>query len=169
MVLTLLPDRLDRLNNNPVSGNSGFQKIILPVIVFVGTGLLDTLIKYIEQQFITESSNDPYLITSFSVAFIIGFLFLLLQLGTKKIVFQPRSVLAGFMIGVPNYFSIWCLLKVLKQYGDISSVIIPVNNMAIVLFSALVAWIFFKEKLTRTNWVGIMLAVLSILMIAFGQ
>ncbi|HSN61214.1 MAG TPA: EamA family transporter [Ferruginibacter sp.] len=169
VVLTLFPGRLERLNNNPVTGSSGIQKIILPVIVFIGTGLLDTLIKYIEQQFITEGSKDPYLITCFSVAFVIGFLFLLLQLGTGKIVFQPKSVLAGFMIGIPNYFSIWCLLKVLKQYGDISSVIIPVNNMGIVLFSALVAWIFFKEKLTRTNWMGIMLAVLSILMIALGQ
>jgi len=169
VVLTLLPGKPEGFSNNTVSGNSRVQKIILPVIVFAGTGLLDTLIKYIEQQFITEGSKDPYLITCFSVAFVIGFLFLLMQLGSGKIAFQPKSVLAGFIIGIPNYFSIWCLLNVLKQYGDISSVIIPVNNMGIVLFSAMVAWIFFKEKLTRTNWIGIMLAVLSILMIALAQ
>jgi drug/metabolite transporter (DMT)-like permease len=169
VVLTLFPDNTISTNSTQTASGFRIQKIVLPLIVFVSTGLLDTLIKFVEQHFITQSNNDQYLISAFSVAFMLGFLFLLVQLGLKKMVFQPKSVLVGFMIGIPNYFSIWCLMKVLKHYGDISSVIIPVNNMGIVLFSALVAWIFFKEKLSRINWVGIVLAVISIMMIAFGK
>lgn len=153
----------------PVSGFSGWQKVLLPLVVFVSSGMLDSLIKYVEQHFITSYNNDQYLITSFSMAFFLGFAFFLVRLAAGKMVFQPKTVLAGFMIGIPNYFSIWCLMGVLKQYGNISSVIIPVNNMGIVLFSALVAWIFFKEKLSQVNWFGIALAIISIMMIAFGQ
>jgi drug/metabolite transporter (DMT)-like permease len=47
-------------------------------------------------------------------------------------------------------------------------VIIPINNMGIVLFSAIVAWLVFKEKLTRTNWFGIALSIAAILMIALA-
>ncbi len=169
VVLTLYPNKVAGNDNLNSTGGFNFQKILLPVIVFITTGLLDTLIKYVEQNFITESNNDQYLISSFSVAFLLGFLFLILQLIRRKIKFQSKSVLVGFLIGIPNYFSIWCLMKVLKAYGDISSVIIPVNNMGIVLFSALVAWLFFKEKLSRINWMGIVLAIVSILIIAFGK
>jgi len=169
VVLTLFQNNASSNLNSTATKGIAIQKILLPLIVFVSTGLLDTLIKFVEQQFLTESISDIYLITTFSVSFALGFVFLLFQLVMGKISFQPKSVVAGFLIGIPNYFSIWCLMKVLKQYGKISSVIIPVNNMGIVLFSALVAWIFFKEKLSRINWIGIVLAILAIMMIAFGK
>jgi drug/metabolite transporter (DMT)-like permease len=168
VVLTLYPD--NRTPNAAKGSENGFsgQKIILPMAVFITTGLLDTLIKFVEQHFITQANNDRYLISSFTVAFVFGLFFLAVQLMSRKMSFQPKSIIAGLLIGIPNYFSIWCLMKVLKQYGNISSVIIPVNNMGIVLFSAMVAWLFFKEKLSPLNWAGIILAVLSIMMIAFG-
>ena len=169
VVLTLYPEKNIDATSKGVSLKVRLQKILLPLFVFVGTGLLDTLIKFVEQGYIPVGDNDTYLINTFSVAFVIGFILLLIQLGLKKLPFNPKAILAGIIIGIPNYFSIWCLIKVLKEYGGISSVIFPVNNMGIVLFSALVAFIFFKEKLSWFNWTGIVLAVIAILMIAFGN
>ena len=143
--------------------------IALPVGVFLATGLLDTLIKYVEKLFITQQNNNQYLINTFSVAFVVGLVLLLLQIIARNIRFQPRALLAGVVIGIPNYFSIWCLMKVLKEYPNLSSVVIPVNNMGIVLLSALVAWLFFREKLTVINWAGIILALIAVLMIAAGN
>ncbi len=40
--------------------------------------------------------------------------------------------------------------------------------MGIVLFSAAVAWLLFREKLTVLNQVGIGLALVAIAMIAYG-
>jgi uncharacterized membrane protein len=57
-------------------------------------------------------------------------------------------------------------MKVLKINPGSSSVIFPVNNMGIVLLSALLAWIVFKEKLSPVNWTGIVLSVVAIIMIA---
>ncbi|MBC7867225.1 MAG: EamA family transporter, partial [Gloeobacteraceae cyanobacterium ES-bin-316] len=168
VVLTLYPSKKDK-NITPAVGEKQAGNDFLPVIVFIATGVLDTVIKYVEKNFITPSNHDEYLINTFSVAFLGGFLYFVIQLLSKKIVFQPKALLAGIFIGIPNYFSIWCLMSVLKTYGSISSVIIPVNNMGIVLLSALVAWLFFKEKLSSLNWSGIALAILAILMIALGN
>jgi multidrug transporter EmrE-like cation transporter len=37
-----------------------------------------------------------------------------------------------------------------------------------VLFSAVAAWAIFKEKLSMINWLGIILAVAAIALIAYG-
>jgi uncharacterized membrane protein len=86
---------------------------------------------------------------------------------TGKIKFDSRSILAGIAIGIPNYFSIWFLVNVLKQYKGNSSAIIPINNMGIVLLSSVLAWLMFKEKLSALNLVGIILALGAIALIAF--
>lgn len=141
---------------------------LLPVIVFVASGLLDTMIKYVEQGYLNQSNQDEYLITAFSTAAALGTIALIIRLISGKARFSYKSLLAGIMIGVPNYFSIWCLLQVLKQYAGNSSAIIPINNMGIVLFSAVVAWLLFKERLSALNWLGILLALGSIALIAYG-
>jgi drug/metabolite transporter (DMT)-like permease len=142
--------------------------LFLPVILFITSGLLDTMIKYVEQRFLNESNNNEYLITAFASAATIGLTLLVILVITGKQKFDYRAILAGFAVGIPNYFSIWCLLVVLKQYAGNSSAIIPINNMGIVLFSAVMAWILFREKLSIINWTGIILSLGAIALIAYG-
>ncbi|MBS4066083.1 MAG: EamA family transporter [Chitinophagaceae bacterium] len=142
--------------------------LILPIGLFISSGLLDTLIKYVEQTELNDGNKNAYLITSFGVAAMLGIIGLLFLLVTGKTKFDKRSILAGIMIGVPNYFSIWCLVQVLKDYQGNSSAILPINNMGIVLFSTVAAWIFFRERLSKVNWLGIILSIAAIAFIAFG-
>jgi drug/metabolite transporter (DMT)-like permease len=83
--------------------------------------------------------------------------------------FALKNLLAGIIIGIPNYFSIWCLVRFLKVSPWQSSASIPVNNMGIVLFSSVVAWLLFREKLSQINWLGIVLSLVAIYLIAFGD
>lgn len=142
--------------------------VIVPALLFFSSGLLDTLIKYVEQNFLDGSNNNQYLITAFASAAAIGMVlfFVLVLAGMQK--FSFKSVIAGICIGVPNYFSIWCLVKALKLFKGNSSGIIPINNMGIVLFSSVVAWLLFREKLSAMNWLGILLSAGAISLIAFG-
>jgi uncharacterized membrane protein len=140
----------------------------MPLLLFVGSGLLDTMIKYVEQAYISPANQDTYLITAFCVAAAVGLLVLLFLFITKRQKFSGKAVVAGICIGVPNYFSIWCLMGALKGYTGNSSAIIPINNMGIVLITALVAWLIFKEKLSTINWLGIVLSLGAIALIAFG-
>lgn len=153
-------------NNN--AATTGIWRWALPLILFAGSGLLDTSVKWVEHQFLNEANNNSYLIAAFATAATVGSLLLIVLLLTGKQKFDVRSIAAGIAIGVPNYFSIWCLVKVLKQYGDNSSAIIPINNMGIVLFSTVVAAVLFKEALSVRNWAGIALALIAIALIAFG-
>lgn len=140
----------------------------MPLLLFVGSGLLDTMIKYVEQAFIDPGYQDAYLITAFCVAAGIGMIILLFLFITGRQKLSGKAVAAGICIGVPNYFSIWCLLGALKGYAGNSSAIIPINNMGIVLFTAIVAWLIFREKLSATNWLGIVLSLGAIALIAYG-
>ncbi len=143
-------------------------KVLLPAILFIGSGLLDTMIKFVEEKYLNASNQDAYLITAFTTAGLIGGLILLIRILAGKERFDKRSIIAGIMIGIPNYLSIWCLVTVLKQNQGESSTIIPINNMGIVLFSSVVAWLLFREKLSFINWVGILLSLAAIALIAFG-
>jgi drug/metabolite transporter (DMT)-like permease len=140
----------------------------LPAVLFIGSGLLDTLIKYAEHHFLNEGNKNAFIITGFATAFLIGVVVLAFQLVAGKARFKGNVILAGIAIGVPNYFSMWFLVKVLKEYSTNSTAIIPINNMGIVLVSTVAAGFLFKEKLSLLNRVGILLAITAIALIAFG-
>jgi drug/metabolite transporter (DMT)-like permease len=119
--------------------------------------------------YVTEENKNAYLISGFLSAASIGSVLLLVQYITGKQKFAFKNLVAGILIGIPNYFSIWCLVRFLKQSPWQSSASIPVNNMGIVLFSSVVAWLVFKEKLSKVNWLGIVLSLVAIYLIAFGD
>jgi len=68
---------------------------------------------------------------------------------------------------VPNYFSIYLILVMLNQ-GWKGSIIYPMLNVSVLLLSTLIAVIGFRERLTRLNWIGIGLATLSIIVMAYA-
>lgn len=165
VIFTCLPDKKRETTRSP---EMKFLRIVFPVILFVGSGLLDTMIKYVEHNFLTGENNNDYLVTAFLSAGVTGLIVWIYLVMRGKLQFDKRAILAGIILGIPNYFSIFSLIEALKLYANKSGVIIPVNNMGIVLFSTIVAWIVFKEKLSLLNWAGIALSLLAIAMIAFA-
>lgn len=141
---------------------------LLPLILFIASGLLDSMLKYVETNFISEADYNAYLVTTFLSAATAGGILLIFQYIFKIQKFSGRALAAGIIIGIPNYFSVWTLLKALESFPGKSSMVIPVNNMGVVLFSAVAAWIIFKEKLSALNKSGIILALIAIGLIAFG-
>lgn len=165
VVLSSYPGKSMADNHSPKTRKLLF---LVPLILFLGSGLLDTMIKFVEHRFLDGTNNNDYLVTTFLTAALTGTLLLIAGVLSGNIRFDRRSVVAGIVLGIPNYFSIWSLIKTLERFPSQSGTIIPVNNMGIVLFSAIAAWLFFREQLTRTNWMGIFLSLLAISMIAMG-
>lgn len=165
VILTCYPKK----SLNEKSTVSQQLKFFLPFILFVGSGLLDSLINHVQQKYVNEENSNAFLISGFLSAAIIGSCILVFQYITKKRIFEWKHLFAGVLIGVPNYFSIWCLIHFLKQSPWESSASIPMNNMGIVLFSTLAAAILFKEKLSVANWIGVGLSAIAIYFIAFGN
>ena len=141
---------------------------ILPVVLFLGTGLLDTIMKFSQSALLSEEDFNTFSSVLFFEAGLIGLVVLVIKrvfLGSKL---EKRNVIAGVVLGLPNYGSIYFLLQTLEHGNMDSSVVFPLNNMSIVVFSAVLAFVLFKEKLSPVNWVGIFSAVLAIAMISFA-
>lgn len=142
--------------------------LILPVILFFGSGFLDTLFKYTEKYYLAENEINIFSSLSFFTAAGCGVIFLIISIILGKSKFQIKSVPAGILLGIPNYGSLYFLFKALRIQGIESSVVFPLNNMGIVALSALVAIFIFREKPSLINWAGIVLAIVSIAMIAWA-
>lgn len=145
------------------------KNFIFPVLVFLGSGIIDTSIKYLEGSFVAESDVPLFSATIFSAAFAIGVLILLVQKFRGKFQFQWKNIVGGVLLGVPNYFSIYFLVKALRSGLFESSGIFTLNNVAIVMLSTLVGIFFFRERLLPKNWIGIGLAVIGIFLIALEK
>jgi len=146
------------------------RSLLFPLLLFVGSGLLDTLVKYVEFSFLqTHKAQATYTVHLFATAAVLGTIFVIIQKLRNRIQLHVRNIVAGILLGVPNFFSIFFLIKLLHAGFMQSSAAIPVNNIGIVLLSALAAILFFKEKITWQRTIGLLLSVVAILLIALSD
>jgi drug/metabolite transporter (DMT)-like permease len=140
---------------------------ILPIVLFLGSGFNDSLVNHIVQTTgLMEAEKPKFVIWIFQVAAILGTIILIIQLILKQQKFALKNIIAGVCLGVPNYFSMYYLVKALADSGLQSSVVFPINNVAIVIASAISGIVLFTEKLTKLQIAGILLACISIVILA---
>ena len=142
------------------------KSLFLPFLLFFGSGMIDTGLKYVETNYVMPDETPIFSAFIFCCAAIIGVLLISWQGIKGKLNIKKRTLLWGVILGVPNYFSIYYLLKALQSDVYNSSIIFTVNNVAIVMFSTILGILIFKEKLTKKNWVGIFIAIISIFLVA---
>ncbi len=140
-----------------------WKVILLPLFLFLGTGINDLMMKIAEHYYVTD---DLLLLLAniFFVALLIGSSVLLFNLKKTPQALKFKNILAGSMLGLINFGSTYFLFKSMACYDN--SVLFPVRNAGVVALTALVALIFFSEKLSKTNWAGIGIAIIAIIMIA---
>ena len=148
--------------NGIVQKNKDF---LFPILLFFGSGAIDTSLKYVETSFVEEGGVPLFSATIFGFAFVLGVIVLMYQKIKGILSFELKSIFGGILLGVPNYFSIVYLLKALSTEGMESSSAFTLNNVGIVILSTLFGLFIFKEKLIIKNWLGIGIAVVSIILI----
>lgn len=142
--------------------------LYLPLIIFLGSGFLDTLFKYVQTHQMQPGQIEFFTSSLFLCAAVIGNVIILSRGIIKQEYPEFRSVIAGVVLGIPNYFSIHFLMNALDLPNLESTEVFPINNTGIVLLTTLLAIVLFKERLTALNWAGITLAVASIILIAIA-
>ena len=136
--------------------------ITIAIILFFGAGILDTSLNFIQYNFFkSNSDNFNFIVIVFFSAFIAGFLKIIF--GNHKI--QLKNIYSGIILGIPNYLSIYFVLEALDQLGGIT--VFPVLNIGVVLISAIISFIYYKEKINFINWIGISLVCVSIFLILY--
>ena len=144
------------------------NNLLLPIVVFLGSGIIDTSIKYLETNYVEDNGIPLFSATIFGVAGCIGIGIIVFKKLNKTLKFNKLSLVGGSVLGIVNYGSIYYLLKALDHESLESSTIFTVNNVAIVMLSALIGLIVFHEKLSTKNWMGVGLAILSILLVTLA-
>ena len=133
------------------------------IVLFVGSGLLDYLLNYIQHHVLLENETAFFTAYAFGMAGVIG-LCLALFLWTKgKLKPTLRNIIAGVSLGIPNYFSIYFLMKTYDVLPWSGSSILAVINVSIVAIASIIGRFFFKEKWNRIKIIGFISALISIL------
>lgn len=143
-----------------------FKNLVFPLLLFVGSGCIDAGLKYVESTSVPDGTVPMFLGIIFGCAFILGTFFVIIQMINGKFQFHWKNLIGGIALGIPNYYSMEFLIKALQTKGLESSTIFTINNVSIVILTTVFALLFFKERLIKKNWVGIGLAIISILLVA---
>ena len=142
--------------------------LLLPILLFIGSGTIDTLLKYIQENYVADEDVSIFSGSLFGIAGVFAFLILVIKTIKKRESFGYKNIIAGIILGVPNYYSIIFLIKALQNKNFESSTLFTINNVAIVVVSTLVGLFFFKEKFSIKNKVGVVMAILGIVLVTIA-
>ena len=142
--------------------------LAIPLILFLGSGFIDTFLKYNQQVYLSATTFDAKLFPAmtFLTAFTIGIVGM--SLDKSKRDFSRNTLLGGVILGVINYGSIFFLISIFNHTDLESSVVFPINNMGVVLTTAVASLLIFKEQFSMKNKIGILVSVVALLLIIFS-
>jgi drug/metabolite transporter (DMT)-like permease len=166
LLTTYKPKKLIEQDDLSPGKTSMSLALLLPLVVFFGSGSCDTVVTVINKKFLLPQDTDLLNTVLFLTAAVAGTLALLVQVLRGKETLRWRQLGFGIVLGVPNYFSLYFLIKALQRSGMESSVVFPMVNIGVVTTAAIVAYFGFKEHLTKLNILGIGLAILAIYILA---
>lgn len=149
--------------------NSAKWLIMLPIGTFIISGIIETVLQFVQLSVLKgEVGQVEFTTALFGTAATWGFLILLVNFMIGRMRFRWKDLLFGIILGIPNFGSIYFLLKAL-DVGWEASVIFPMNNVGVIAASAIIALLVFKEKLSLLNRAGIILAIIAIFLMSYTQ
>lgn len=150
--LTLFKNEIKRTN---------LLYIVLPLSIFFGSGIVDSIVKYIQELKINENQIPEFTSFVFLTSFVFCIIILLLK-KTKSKLFHVPTLLLGILLGSANFGSLYFIINALNKSNLSSYQVFTINNMSIVALSAVIGALIFHEKLKKINYIGILLALLSL-------
>nr|MBS0038528.1 hypothetical protein [Saprospiraceae bacterium] len=136
---------------------------LLPLTMFLINGVIDTTLFHIEASKITTTANLRMITGIFTCAAITGIIFGYFKEGHAFFRPAKKTLWAALALGLPNFFSIYFLLRLLGSGLD-GSIAIPMNNVGILCLAAVLGFFMFGERLTVYKTWGLVLAIISVIL-----
>lgn len=143
------------------------SNLVFPILVFIGAGTIDSSLKYLQTFHIPSNQIGLFSSVTFFCAFSVGILILVFLSLKGKIKFAGRNILGGIALGLPNFFSLYYLVKMLEAKAFESATLFTIHNISIVLVSTFVGILFFKERISMRNALGIGLALFALFLVTY--
>ncbi|MDY6801727.1 MAG: hypothetical protein SVU94_10980 [Bacteroidota bacterium] len=143
------------------------RNIYLPIILFLGMGIVDSIVKYAQQYYVNDNVLPLFTVILFIIAAIAGLVTKLLRKTPFKALVNPQILMWGILLGISNYGSLYFLIKALNYKDPFGnhiggSVVFGINNLGVIALSVIIGLLFFKEKILKINWVGIIISFIAI-------
>ena len=139
--------------------------LIIIVLLFIGQGLADGILNWAQEFILNGSNMNLFFAVTFLAAGFSGLLFLFFKLSSQKVKIEPKSIVWGIVLGIPNYLTLLYFVKSLKSELFSSSEIFPIINIGVIIFCTILSIILFRERVSIYNWLGVILGVFSIVII----
>ena len=149
--------REKKVTSRKLSGRNSslFSRNLILFAIFLGCGLLDVVLNYVQSFHLEHLSTSLFSAFGLGMAGVFGGIVLLVNILRKKEKFEKKSILAGILLGIPNYFSIYYLIKSYSSTPWSDSTVIAVLNVTTVITSTLAGLVLFKEKLNLQKSIGL--------------
>lgn len=140
---------------------------IYPLLVFIGFGIIDVCFKLISQQAVLPYTTSLFLI--FCLAFCFSGIYLGYLVLKQRTRLQVINFICGGILGFFNFGNILFYLKAHRAMAENPSTVFAAMNIGVIICGSLIGIILFKEKLSRWNYFGLALALISIIFITLAQ
>lgn len=164
-ILAAISIYLSSTKNKKLSFDKKYLWLI--ILVFIGQGIADSIFNHAQRTVVDEDQKTTFFIVLFIMAASCGFIILLFKALNTKIEFSTKNLIGGIVLGIPNYASLVLFFNALETSGLEASQVFPVVSMGVIVVSAIIGKLLFKEHLTTSNWLGLILSVVAIYIITF--
>jgi drug/metabolite transporter (DMT)-like permease len=135
------------------------------LLIFIGMGVIDVLLKQIAKFTAIPFTTSLFIV--FILAFTVSILGLIYMVATKKMRFSWPHILIGWVLGAANFGNILFNIKAHQALATRPSSVFSTMDIGVIVAGTLVGLFIFGEKLSRLNFLGIILAILGIIIISF--
>lgn len=151
---------------NKGQGSNGTNPVYL-LVVFLGYGIIDVLFKQVALQ-----KAIPYTVALFYIfcgCFIFASLITVISFLKKKLTIQISAFFYGLLLGLFNFLNIYFYLKAHQSFAKNPTTVFATMNFGVILLGTLVGAVYFREKLSKKNIAGLVLAVIAITLVVLSQ
>ena len=161
VILVSIPDRAEETAES--ARTDRLLLIALPFLVWLSGGGIEVSLKLNQTWYRDESSYPPFTVFLFGTAAALGLLLIIIRVLRGARLPGWHEIGAGIALGIPNYGSIYFLLRALDKYD--AAVVFPVGNVGVIVGATALAYFFFEEKPSRWGMVGIAFALGAIILV----
>ncbi|AKO45775.1 EamA family transporter [[Haemophilus] ducreyi] len=145
-----------------ITHNAGKMAIISLMGVWFGYGLIDTLFKQIAK---SGSAFPVTLFIGFVFAGCLMFIYLLL----KRTKWNVKNVLVGLILGALNFCNILFYIKAHQVMKDDPTLVFTGMNLGVICLGTVIGALVFKEKINKINYLGVCIAIISIICLFYWK
>ncbi len=142
--------------------NDGQSSWWMLLVLFFGSGLLDIILNYAQKNVLGTLTTSLFSAIGLAIAGIFGLIIFIFQSIQGKTKFELKNLIAGIVLGIPNYFSIYMLISSYQTSGWRDSTVLSIINVSVVLTSTLLGLLLFNEKINRLKLIGLICSLLAI-------